>query len=80
MDHARGPGVGGNLLSREVEGFASPKHGCFKIRASSGEDFFMAWEVQGVTAQFSFTNVLDFRELRLCTARAINSLPVPVSP
>ena len=53
MDQAGGLGVGGNLLSREVEGFAGPEYGCFKIRASPGEDFFMAWKVQGVTAQFA---------------------------
>ena len=53
MDQAGGLGVGGNLLSRKVAGFAGPEYVCFKIRASLGEDFFMAWKVQGVTAQFA---------------------------
>ncbi len=34
----------------------------------------------GMAAQFNFTKAFDFRELRLWTARAISSLPVPVSP
>ena len=33
-----------------------------------------------MAAQFSFTKVRPLRGLRSCTARAINSLPVPVSP
>ena len=53
MDQARGLGVGGYLLSREVEGFAGPEYCCFEIRAIPGEDFFMAREVQGVAAQFA---------------------------
>ena len=34
----------------------------------------------GIAAQFNFTNAFDPRPLRLCTARAISSFPVPVSP
>ena len=34
----------------------------------------------GMAAQFSFTKAFDLRELKLCTARAISSFPVPVSP
>ena len=33
-----------------------------------------------MAAQLSFTNVRPLRGLRSCTARAISSLPVPVSP
>ena len=52
MDQA-GLGVGDNLLSSQAEGFAGPEYGCFKIRASLSQDFFMAWKVQCVTAQFA---------------------------
>ena len=52
MDQARDLGVGSNPFSREVEGFAGPEYGDFMICAGPGKDFFMAWKVQGVTAQF----------------------------
>ena len=53
MDQSGGVGVGGNFLSREIDRFAGPEYGCFKIRASLSQDFFMAWKVQCVTAQFA---------------------------
>ena len=34
----------------------------------------------GMAAQFSLTNVRSWRGLSWCRARAISSLPVPVSP
>ena len=63
MDQACALGVGGNLLSREVQGFAGPEYGCFKIHASPGEDFFMAWKAQGRNG--AIRRIPDLEETRL---------------
>jgi len=60
-------------------------HICFQIaircrdQAGAGPQGARAAKPVGMAAQCNFTKAFGLRELRLCTARAINSFPVPVS-